>query len=665
MAENEHGTLPGEETQEPETLEPLSEEEAELIESDRGIEDAVDEALETALGESDSYESPVIPDISQMMDELEQASAKEREPEEPDSRVGAMIREIPLEDAPGEPAPQEPTELLDAMIREIPRDAETPDETVPPEPADRVDEMIREIPLESENPDEAVLQEPANRVDEMIREIPLEAETPEEAAPQEPAERVDEMIREIPLEADAGPEPEESTVQPEEPEEDPSAPAESETERETEPEETEEAPARKEREPGQEEEAGYRKLGLYLHIPFCRSKCAYCDFYSTDRVVCRGLHVPSEMKAYCQALKNQMKFFSERTTQYNVDTVFIGGGTPTALPSYLLLDLVKEVSRDYYMEDGYEFTVEMNPSTAEAGMLKRLRRAGVNRLSIGLQSAQNNELAALSRTHTLGDFSACFQMAREAGFENINIDLMYGIPEQTRDSFEESLEFACNMKPEHISMYNLRIEEGTPFGKKRQMLPLPDEDAECAMYFNGIRYLRDHGYHQYEISNFARPGKECRHNLRYWRGDEYIGCGSGAHSYFGGRRFSIRPALEEFSSLLRSVPKTMPAALQGENYPVDDREQLTEYLMLRFRLTEGISANGFRERFGADFEEHFGALLEPYCRDGYVLRSEENGDVRYAFSPKGMFVSNFILSNILPSEPRHNPSFNVTAGEEA
>ncbi len=252
----------------------------------------------------------------------------------------------------------------------------------------------------------------------------------------------------------------------------------------------------------------YKKLGLYLHVPFCKSKCAYCDFYSIDKTVCAGRKIPDEMTFYVKALKNHMQILSERTTQYNVDTVFIGGGTPKALPSKLLLDIVKAVDDCFYLDEDAEFTVEMNPATADEKLLKKLRRAGVNRLSIGLQSAHNHELAALSRIHTTGDFAESFQMAREAGFENINIDVMYGIPEQTKDSFMETLAFVVSMKPEHISMYNLRIEDGTPLGEKKHMLPLPDEDTECDMYFEGIEYLKSHGYHQYEISNFARDGKE-------------------------------------------------------------------------------------------------------------------------------------------------------------
>lgn len=398
-----------------------------------------------------------------------------------------------------------------------------------------------------------------------------------------------------------------------------------------------------------EKAPSYKKLGLYLHVPFCRSKCAYCDFYSTDKIVCRGGgRVPEEMKLYTNALKNHMRILSERTTQYNVDTVFIGGGTPTALPAKLLLDIVKEVDRCFYLDDNYEFTVEMNPATADIKLLKKLHRAGVNRLSIGLQSANNHELAALSRIHSVGDFTECFQMAREAGFDNINVDVMYGIPEQTKDSFAETLSFVAAMKPEHISMYNLRIEDGTPFGEKKHMLPLPDEDTECDMYFGGIEYLASQGYHQYEISNFARDGKECRHNLKYWYGEEYLGCGPAAHSYFGGSRFSLRRSLAQYCKALEVKGKSIPSSLLDENYTVDKKEEIAEYLMLRLRLKEGISAEDFSRRFNGDFDAVFGKKLQLYIDRG--LMTHENG--RYAFTPQGMFVSNYILARIIPFEPK-------------
>ncbi len=397
-----------------------------------------------------------------------------------------------------------------------------------------------------------------------------------------------------------------------------------------------------------ESDEAYKKLGLYIHIPFCKSKCAYCDFCSTDQITASSHRVPEAMKQYVRALKNHMRILSERTTQYNVDTVFIGGGTPTALPAKLLLDIVKEVKRDFYLDENYEFTVEMNPATANKSLLKKLRRSGVNRLSIGLQSAHNHELAALSRIHTVGDFSEAFQTAREAGFDNINIDVMYGIPEQTKDSFLDTLAFVASMKPEHISMYNLRIEDGTPFGERRHMLPLPDEDIECDMYFEGIAYLESQGYHQYEISNFAKERMECRHNLKYWHGEEYIGCGVAAHSYFGGNRFSFKRSLSEYNAALQNAGHHLPKSLLDETYRVDKKEEVAEYIMLRLRLAEGIDTADFQTRFGSDFDTVFANKLKVYLDHDYMRC--ENG--RYFFTPKGFFVSNFILSRIIPFEPK-------------
>lgn len=475
----------------------------------------------------------------------------------------------------------------------------------------------------------------------------------EQAAPADEAAAVDPMTQTSDPDADANTQPVDNTA------EDTAVPDDGEDDDElqpTEPAPDEELPednsVSSSPEASLSDGAEYKKLGLYLHIPFCKSKCAYCDFYSSDKIVCSGRKIPEEMKLYCTALKNNMRIISERTTQYNVDTVFIGGGTPTALPPKLLLDIVKEVENDFYLDDDCEFTVEMNPATADARLLKKLRRAGVNRLSIGLQSAHNHELAALSRIHTTGDFTECFQMAREAGFDNINIDVMFGIPEQTKQTFMETLEFVVSMKPEHISMYNLRIEDGTPFGEKKHMLPLPDEDTECAMYFDGIAYLASQGYHQYEISNFARDGYECRHNMRYWLGEEYIGCGPAAHSYFGGRRFSLRRSLAQYCKLLETKGTSLPSSLLDESYVIDRREEVAEYLMLRLRLCSGIDTEDFRARFGADFDEIFGRKLAVYIKHG--LMTHENG--HYAFTPQGMFVSNQILSNIIPFETKYEKS---------
>lgn len=389
------------------------------------------------------------------------------------------------------------------------------------------------------------------------------------------------------------------------------------------------------------------KLGLYVHIPFCRSKCAYCDFYSTDKIRCEGGKSP-EMKGYVDAVLNQMRFEGNRVTDYDFESVFIGGGTPTALPPKELLRLVKGIMDHFYEAENMEFTVEMNPATADASLLRKLRRMGVNRLSIGLQSADDRELRALGRIHTREDFEKSYDMAREAGFDNINIDLMYGIPEQTPGSFADTLEYVIGLDPEHISLYNLILEEGTPLYERRAELVLPDEDTEYRMYCDAIRVLAQNGYAQYEISNFAKTGYECRHNLRYWTCGEYLGIGPAAHSYFGGHRYAIKPLVGQYTKEMLKKPSAIPEDLLSEDVAIDRREKIIEYLMLGFRLARGIDTADFANRFNADFDSVFGKKCAMYIQHGFM--TYKNGC--YAFTPKGMYVSNMILAQLLPFESR-------------
>lgn len=376
-----------------------------------------------------------------------------------------------------------------------------------------------------------------------------------------------------------------------------------------------------------------KTLGLYIHIPFCISKCPYCDFYSgTD---------DSLMGRYTDALVLHMEDYAESASSYDVDTVYFGGGTPTSMPVACLLDVTDGIYDNFTLREDTEFTVEANPATVTYSGLKKLRRAGVNRLSIGLQSADDGELKALGRVHTFDDFRESYDFARKAGFRNINVDLMYGIPGQTEDSLAETLAKVAALDPEHISLYGLRIEDGTPFAKKRDTLDLPGEDAECAMYFSAIDFLAENGWAQYEISNFAKPGKQCLHNLRYWNCEEYIGFGPGAHSYFGGRRFAYRRDTEAYIRNLEyqgSVPDIL-----SEDYALKPSERLGEYVMLRLRLTDGVDSDAFAAKFGVSFEKMFGKYLPMYIENGFM----ENIGRKYRFTPKGMFVSNYILSAML------------------
>lgn len=383
-----------------------------------------------------------------------------------------------------------------------------------------------------------------------------------------------------------------------------------------------------------------KRLGIYIHIPFCLSKCAYCDFNSA----------PAQDNAcitrYVNALIAHMERYRDGVKLYEPNTVFIGGGTPTCIPPEELFRLIKAVKRNFHLTKDAEFSMEANPATVDFETLRRLNRMGVNRLSFGLQSAHDNELKMLGRRHDRKDFIRSYRMARDAGFRNINVDLMFGIPYQTMQSLLHTLRFVVRLGPEHISLYDLKIEPGTKFYQNYDEIRplLPDEDLDADMYLQAIEYLRQMGYAQYEISNFARPGRMCLHNLKYWNCEEYLGFGVSAHSYFNGNRFAFTPDREKYCRAIE-VPSS-PIQLTVENEAVEERERLGEYIMLRFRLTEGLDTREFIRRFGTSFDALYGHKLTRFLKGGYM--TYHNG--RYALTPQGMFVSNYILSDILEFE---------------
>jgi len=383
-----------------------------------------------------------------------------------------------------------------------------------------------------------------------------------------------------------------------------------------------------------------KRLGLYIHIPFCKSKCAYCDFNSA---------VPQNAELitkYVDALIAHMESYREAARVYEPDTVFIGGGTPTSIPKEELTRLIRAIKKNFNLTKRAEFTVEANPATVTYSTLVKLRRMGVNRISMGLQSAHENELKALSRLHSRKDFVQSFKMAREAKIDNINVDLMFGIPHQTYNSLMHTLRYLTSLEPDHISLYDLKIERGTPFANNYEEIRplLPDEDTEADMYLGAIELLRDKGYLQYEISNFARPGKMCLHNLKYWNCDEYLGFGVSAHSYFNGNRFSFTPDIEKYIDGV--TVKESKVKITENLESVEERERMGEYIMLRLRLAEGIDGREFTRRFGFSFEALYGSKCQRFVRGGFMTMS--NG--KYALTPAGMFISNYIISDILEFE---------------
>ncbi len=364
-----------------------------------------------------------------------------------------------------------------------------------------------------------------------------------------------------------------------------------------------------------------------MHIPFCKSKCHYCDFCSFPKMG------ENDQRAYCETLRAQIRDKAAEFADHAVDTVYFGGGTPTALPSELLCGLLDEVKVQYHVTADAEITAECNPATADAAYFAAMRQAGFNRLSIGAQSLHDGELKLLGRAHTAADFCATVSMVREAGFENISADLMYGIPGQTRESFAESVRGICALDVQHVSAYALKIEQGTPFYKLRDTLDLPDEDAVADMYEDCVGILAEHGLLRYEISNFARPGYESRHNLKYWEYGEYLGLGAAAHSFVGGKRF----AYDDVGSYMSGTPV---ASVYEVTFERDARD---EYVMLGLRLEKGVDKAAFASRFDKEFDTVYGKKLAPYIRAGFVF-----DDARTCrFTTKGFLVSNTILSDVL------------------
>lgn len=369
-------------------------------------------------------------------------------------------------------------------------------------------------------------------------------------------------------------------------------------------------------------------IGLYIHIPFCVSKCKYCDFASFG-----GLSESVRGK-YISALISELEGY-KREPKILIDTVFFGGGTPSLLSEGNMEKILSKARECFDISENAEITVEVNPKTAEYDKLSAFRTLGVNRLSIGLQSIHENELKKLGRIHTFDDFLSTFKTAREVGFNNISVDIMYGIPEQTVDSFKETLDTLIALNPEHISSYGLIIEEGTPFFESRDTLPLPDEDTEELMYRMAVERLASAGYSHYEISNYAKDGFTCRHNLKYWRDEEYIGVGLAAYSYFEGVRFGNTRNFSEYISA--------PTNARADTEHLTAEDEAYEYAMMRLRLSEGISLSDYRERFSVDFLTSRREGIEKYVGAGLLSL---NGD-RVSLTDAGFYLSNTIMSELL------------------
>ncbi len=406
-----------------------------------------------------------------------------------------------------------------------------------------------------------------------------------------------------------------------------------------------------------------RKISIYIHIPFCIRKCLYCDFLSAPST-------PDCIEQYVRALEAEIRFSPDLNgltgaeipddPEIQVDTVFLGGGTPSLLTPDQLERILTAVRESYRVQDGAEISMEVNPGTADLERLQAYRGAGINRLSIGVQSVDDAELALLGRIHRAGQAEKIFREARRAGFDNINIDLMSALPGQTADKWEQNLRTVCEWGPEHISAYSLIIEEGTPFAEM-DLLPLPSEEEDRLMYHRTQTVLAEYGYQRYEISNYARPGRACRHNCGYWTGHEYLGLGLGASSLIGDRRFKVTASMPEYLRRIRLAASGRCCGpdsngsdfngpeLSGLDSYYEDIQQLTlrdrmeEFMFLGLRLTEGVSEAEFRRRFGNPVDAVYGPVLARHT-DGGLL--ERTGD-RIRLTEKGLDLANYVMSDFL------------------
>ena len=367
-------------------------------------------------------------------------------------------------------------------------------------------------------------------------------------------------------------------------------------------------------------------LGLYLHIPFCKSKCTYCDFYSLP-------HSEEKMDAYTAALIRHLEEVAPRCARQTVDTVYFGGGTPSYLGEKRLTQLLKTVKKRYHVASDAEITLEANPDSAgDWKTLRALRKAGFNRISLGVQAADDAMLRRIGRVHTWDQVLSAVAAARMAKLENLSLDLIYGLPGQTLADWQETLTAAAALEPKHISCYGLKVEPGTPLWQQRQSAALPDDDAQADMYLWTVDYLAKQGYAQYEISNFARPGFESRHNLKYWQLGEYAGFGPGAHSDLGGVRFAYERDLDAYiAGELRLS--------EMERIPPLDRD--LEYIMLSLRTVQGIDSGYFERQFRQKFRP-MEELLTRYEANGLAARTERG----WHLTPRGFFVSNAIIVSL-------------------
>ena len=382
-------------------------------------------------------------------------------------------------------------------------------------------------------------------------------------------------------------------------------------------------------------------LGIYVHIPFCRSKCQYCDFYSLTTKDDKLLD------SYIEAMCAHMKEAGQLAPNYKVDTIYFGGGTPTFFGADGMATLLTAIRKYFDVTTDAEITFEANPDSVSDKLLRRLRAEGFNRVSLGIQTDDDALLQKLGRPHNYAQAVSAVQRIRRAGFRNLSLDLMFGLPGQTLSSWEKTLKKVLALNPEHISCYGLKVEERTPLYQYKDSCNLPDDDTQADMYLSAVEILRTKGFRQYEISNFAKKGLVSKHNMKYWTGGEYLGFGPDASSDFGGKRFTMVRDLMGYIDGVKNGGQVI-----AEISHIPHRERAGEYLMTRLRTVSGIQAQEYEKRYLLPFEP-LDAVMVRYADQGYASKAI---DGRWYLTPEGFLISNTILTDLLLAQEKTVPT---------
>lgn len=374
-----------------------------------------------------------------------------------------------------------------------------------------------------------------------------------------------------------------------------------------------------------------KPLGLYVHIPFCVKKCAYCDFNSYP-LEC------FDADNYVSALIEEIDNLKKYAKDYYLDTIFFGGGTPSLLNDEQIKRICEKIKFSFYIDDNVEWSMECNPGTVSLKSLKNYRKLGINRISMGVQSLKDKELKTLGRIHKVKEFMEAYTAIRVAGFENFNFDLIFSLPDQTLKDFTDTLEKMMLYSPPHLSLYSLQLEEGTKLYNEQEKYQFPTDEENRLMYEKAKEILGKNGYVQYEISNFAKEGFESKHNLKYWSGDEYLGIGAGASSYFLETRYDNPETVDEYINFAHEHK-----LLFSENNKLSKEEQMSEFMFMGLRKTKGINNTEFKNKFGVSFFEIYKDVIEKHLKSGLLIKEGE----RIFLSSKGLDLANTVMCDFV------------------